>query len=214
MTQEFNQTNDSGVQQSAEAQQSTAEQLKQKAEEVLAAVTPQAASAAAAAQDRLGKEFARLQQSALLGKVQAGAAGLTKMAPASLRKPWVGALALCAALVFIATLVFSGGNSPEGAATAYVTAICKGEVDKALALVTNISEDEKKSLIGILRQGKKLADDKGGLVRIEVLSSEIDRANPDRARVKTRAHYKNGQQYTAETWLARVKGKWLLDNHP
>ena len=50
-----NQPNDSGAQQSAEAQQSTAEQLQQKAEEVLAAVTPQATSAAAAAQKHLGK---------------------------------------------------------------------------------------------------------------------------------------------------------------
>ncbi|MBQ9578435.1 MAG: hypothetical protein IJR28_02765 [Ottowia sp.] len=94
------QTNDSGAQQPAEAQQSTAEQLQQKAEEVLAAVKPQAASAAAAAQKHLGK-------------AQAWAAGLTKMAPASIRKPWVGALALCAVLALIGILasgLFSGNK--------------------------------------------------------------------------------------------------------
>lgn len=95
-----NQPNDSGAQQSAEAQQSTAEQLQQKAEEVLAAVKPQAASAAAAAQKHLGK-------------AQARAAGLAKMVPGIIRKPWVGAVALCAVLVFIGILasgLFSGNK--------------------------------------------------------------------------------------------------------
>ena len=63
------QPNDTGAQQPAEALRATAKQLQQKAGAVLAAVTPQAASAAAAAQNRFGKVFAGLRQSALLGKV-------------------------------------------------------------------------------------------------------------------------------------------------
>ena len=113
------QTNDSGAQQSAEAQQSTAEQLQQKAEEVLAAVKPQAASAAAAAQKHLGK-------------AQAWAAGLTKMAPASIRKPWVGALALCAVLALIGILVsglFSGNKYASYTPLQLQTACANDEVD-------------------------------------------------------------------------------------
>ena len=207
------QPNDTGAQQFAEAQQSAAEQLQQKAEEVLAAVTPQAASAAAAAQKHLGK-------------VQAWAAGLTKMVPASIRKPLVGASALCAVLVLVATLLFFGGNSPEGGnlpyvspeevATAYVTAVSKGEFDKALALV-HFPEGEKEAALGALREGKKEVDDKGGMERLEVVTnletvlSEIVRDNnPDRARVVLRAHFKNGQQDQSGVDLIRVNGKWMV----
>ena len=121
-----NQPNDSGAQQPAEALRATAKQLYQKAEEVLAVVTPQAASAAAAAQDRFGKEFARLQQSALLGKVLRPMevfadwiAGIVRIrwmlatvSPAQTRPAefklfllFFGALALCALPLFIFIIV-------------------------------------------------------------------------------------------------------------
>ncbi|MBR5705409.1 MAG: hypothetical protein IKX21_05510, partial [Deltaproteobacteria bacterium] len=64
--------------------------------------------------------------------------------------------------------------------------------------------------LDILREGKKYFDDKGVLVRVEVLSSEIDRANPDRASVKLRVHFKNGQQEQVEPELIWVKEKWKL----
>ena len=165
------QPNDTGAQQSAGAQQPTAQQHQQKA--------------------------------------QAWAAGLTKMAPASIRKPWVGALALCAALLLIATLVFSGGDSPEDVATDFATAFYKGEVDKVLELTHFPSPAQKETALGILREGKKYFDDKGGLVRVEALSSEIDSDNPDRARVKLRMHFKNGQEEITEEFI-RVKGKWMV----
>ncbi|MBQ9578437.1 MAG: DUF4878 domain-containing protein [Ottowia sp.] len=169
------QTNDTGAQQPAGAQQPTAQQHQQKA--------------------------------------QAWAAGLTKMAPASIRKPWVGALALCAALLLIVTLVFSGGDSPEDVATDFATALCKGEVDKVLELTHFPSPAQKEAMSGLMRQLmpelKKEVDDKGGLVRVEVLSSEIDRANPDRATVELRMHFKNGQEENTQK-LIRVKGKWMV----
>ena len=148
----------------------------------------------------------------------------------TIRKPWVGALAPCAVLALIATLVFSGCNSredaafsgyvsPEEVATAYVTAVSKGEVDKALALA-DFSEDasptKKEAALGILREGKMYYVDKGGLERVEVVTnletvvSEIKNDNLDRASVKLRAHFKNGQQNQSVIDLIRVNGKWMV----
>lgn len=157
------------------------------------------------------------------GAQQSAAAQLTKK---TIRKLWIGALALCVALVLIVTLVFSGGNSPEDAAfsgyvspedvaTAYITAVSKGEFDKALALV-HFPEGKKETVLGALREGKKESDDKGGLERLEVVTnfktviSEIERDDLDRSRVELRLHLKNGQQEQGGIDLIRVKGKWMV----
>ena len=116
-----------------------------------------------------------------------------------------------------ALLAGCSGDSPEDAAKAFTTAICKGETDKALALVY-IPEDtrptEKEAMLGKLRMliamGKERADAKGGLERIETIDVETDSNNANRARVKLRLHFKNGQE-TDDTKLIRVKGKWLVD---
>lgn len=123
-------------------------------------------------------------------------------------------LLLAALVAAFALLACSGGNSPEGVAKAFTTAICKGETDKALALI-HIPEGtrptEKEAMLGKLRMlvamAKEQADNKGGLERIEVLSSET---NDDRARVRLRLHFKIGQE-TDDTKLIRVKGKWMVD---
>ena len=126
-------------------------------------------------------------------------------------------LLLAALVAAFALLACSGGNSPEGVATAFTTAAYKGEADKALALI-HIPEGtratEKEAAFGkmrmLLAMAKEQADNKGGLTRVEVISSEIDSANPDRARVKLRLHFKNGQS-TDDTKLVKVKGKWMVD---
>ena len=147
----------------------------------------------------------------------------------TIRKLWIGALALCVALVLIATLVFSGGNSPEGGNSSYAspedvaiafnTAVSKGEVDKALALADfpeDASPTKKEAALGILREGKKYFDDKGGLERLEVVTNletvtnEIVHDYPGRARVKLSMHFKNGQQEQVEPELIWVKEKWKL----
>ncbi|MBQ9578436.1 MAG: DUF4878 domain-containing protein [Ottowia sp.] len=161
------------------------------------------------------------------GAQQSAAAQLPKK---TIRKLWIGVLALCAALVLIGTLVFSGGNSPEGdafpgyvspedVAIAFNTAVSKGEVDKALALADfpeDASPTKKEAALGILREGKKYFDDKGGLERLEVVTNletvtnEIVHDTPGRARVKLRMHFKNGQQEQVESELIWVKEKWKL----
>lgn len=108
-----------------------------------------------------------------------------------------------------------GGNTPEGVAKEFMTAVSKGDADTALGLlVVPESAEEKELVLGKMRSmivgAKKQTDAKGGLERIEVISSEIASNNPDRAHVELRLYFKKGQE-TDNVRLTRIKGKWLVD---
>lgn len=109
-----------------------------------------------------------------------------------------------------------GGDTPEGVAQDFVTAMTKGDTDKVLTLMDISSEDAaqleqiRPKLDMAFQQMKKEVDAKGGLKSLEVVKTDIS-ADGNTAKVTLKMTWGNGNSEEMPPMpLKKVDGKWKV----
>lgn len=108
-------------------------------------------------------------------------------------------------------------NTPEGVATAFVERVYKGDADGAIKL-THLPDDSKPGeaemmqgkIKSMLAESKAMANEKGGVKEISVLSSEIDSRDPNRARVSLKVTFNQAGEKMENVELIQIEGKWKV----
>lgn len=119
------------------------------------------------------------------------------------------------ALLYVCFTACTNSNSPEGVTKAYLSALQKGNYEKALRLYFNKGEkfdpqQEQETLQMFEDKMKKSVEDKGGIASYEVQAAEISE-DGNSAVVRYTIHYGDGTSADSKNKTIKVDGKWYLD---
>ena len=110
----------------------------------------------------------------------------------------------------------SAGNTPEATAKAFIEKSYAGDAEAVLALMhlpADAKPGESELIQGKIKatvaEQKAEAQEKGGLKAVTVQSSEIDKNDPNHARVAVHIQFANGSD-TETGRLIKIDGKWKV----
>lgn len=112
----------------------------------------------------------------------------------------------------------SSDNTPGGALKSYVSALNDGDYEEFVdgvyfneRMSERRKEKQRAQLLSLARdKGTSEFDQKGGLVRLEILSEEISE-DGESAIVKYKRIFGNGEEESGKQKMVKRDDKWLMD---
>ncbi len=120
------------------------------------------------------------------------------------------------ALITVCFAACTSANTPEGVTKAYLTAVQKGNYEKALNLYySKDAKHDKENETDILQmfedKMKTSIEDKQGIASFEVGVAELSE-DGNKAVVPYTVHYGDGSDKETVMKTVKVDGKWYLDS--
>jgi uncharacterized protein YchJ len=114
-------------------------------------------------------------------------------------------------LVGLAFGLVACGEGPGDAVENMMYAVDAGEYEQAIEYMPPKlrAMADKEKLIQMMRAGKQELEQKGGLDGVEVLEETVD---GNKATVKVKTTYGNGESETEELKLMKVDDQWVLSD--
>ena len=124
-------------------------------------------------------------------------------------------LLVAVALLSVCFAACTSSNTPEGVTKSYLSALQKGNYEKALRLYFNKGEEfneqqEQETLQMFEDKMKSSVEDKGGISSYDIQAAEISE-DGNSAIVPYTIHYGNGTSVDSKNKTIKVDGKWYLD---
>lgn len=116
-------------------------------------------------------------------------------------------------IVFMASCGGSGSSSPGEVVKAYYQKVEKGDAEAALDYIDfegkELTAEDKEKLIGLLGEGTKQMEEKGGIKSFEIVEENIAE-DGNTADVSFKIIYGNDKEEENKAKVAKVDGNWKL----
>lgn len=108
-------------------------------------------------------------------------------------------------------------NTPESMALAFIERVYQGDADGAFELIhlptgkkPGDAEKAQGKIKAMIATAKARADEKGGVKKISVISSEINARDPNRARVLLQLTFRQSGEKKENVRLILIEGQWKI----